>query len=252
MDYKRALITGASAGIGRSAALHLAEAGLDLVLVARREDRLAELKKEILAKYQVQVFTIIGDVRNGNDIKEKIDALGPEADKVDVLVNNAGLARGTERIQNAQIEHWDEMIDTNIKGLLALTRFMVPRFLKNKKGHVINIGSVAGRHVYPGGAVYCATKFAVRAISDGLRMDLQGTPIRVTNLEPGMVETEFSLVRTRDQAKADAVYQGMKPLTPDDLAECIVWSLTRPKHVNIHELVVYPVDQAGVGYVHRS
>lgn len=185
-------------------------------------------------------------------MNKSLQSLGDSLSSLDVLINNAGLARGTDKVFEASIEDWNEMLDTNVKGLLYLTRALLPNFIKNKRGHVINLGSVAGRWVYPGGSVYCASKFAVRAISEGMRLDLLGTPIRVTNIEPGMVETEFSEVRFRDKKKAKAVYQGFEPLMASDIAECAWWSLSRPPHVNIQELVVFPTAQASVASVHRK
>lgn len=247
-----ALITGATSGIGRATAEKLAQAKWDLWLVGRREARLNELQSHLEKNFGVAVRTAVLDVTDGETVaafvKSHEDILGA----LDVLVNNAGLALGTDKIQDGRIEDWERMIDTNVKGLLYMTRHLLPFFLKKQKGHIVNIGSVSGRWVYPGGGVYCSTKFAVRAISEGLRMDLNGTPIRVTNIEPGMVETEFSLVRLGSKAAADQVYTGMQPLMAQDIAECVEWSLSRPARVNIQEMVVFPVDQAGVGLVHRK
>lgn len=253
MTLKRALITGASSGIGQATALRLAKEGLDLVLLARRKERLESLKKQIEAESKVKVVLIEADVRDYEGLEKAFQAKAADIEACDVLINNAGLASGTGKMSEIQPKEWDDMIDTNIKGLVALTRLMMPKFLKANRGHIVNIGSVAGRWVYPGGAVYCGTKFAVRAITDALRMEMIGTPIRVTNIEPGMVETEFSVVRLQDERKAKAVYQGMEPLLADDIADCIAWSLSRPARVNIQELVVFPTDQVGVGpaYVHR-
>lgn len=248
---KWALITGASAGIGEATAFELAAKGYNLILVARRVEKLAKLKKQIEKLGPVQVVTAKVDVQKIGDIQKFAKAHGKFLKKLEVLVNNAGLARGTAKMQDSQVQDWNEMIDTNVKGLLAFTREVLPYFVANQNGHIINIGSVAGRWVYPGGAVYCATKFAVRAISEGLRMDLLGQQIRVTNIEPGMVHTEFSKVRLKDAKKADLVYAGMKPLTAADIAETIGWVVTRPQHVNIQELVIYPTDQASVRDVHR-
>jgi hypothetical protein len=242
---KCALVTGASSGIGEACARELAIAGVDLILMARREARLKKLAQELSAA-GVSVRTVAGDVRDSKCL-DKVDLT-----RVDVLINNAGLARGTEKVQSADIADWDEMIDTNVKGLLYITRAVLPHMIKNGVGHVVNIGSVAGRWVYPGGAVYCASKFAVRALSEGLRMDLIGTPVRVTNIEPGMVRTEFSEVRLQDKEKAAQVYEGLKPLSAQDIAEAVMWSLDRPAHVNVQELVLFPVDQPAVGQVHRQ
>lgn len=253
---KWAIITGASAGIGWATAEELAQAGYSLILIGRRADRLKELRdrlvKSFVKKENIQEFrTVQLDVTKNAQIDDFVQSEGALLGNVTVLVNNAGLAKGSEKVQAARISDWDTMIDTNIKGLLYLTRGLLPYMIKNKAGHIVNLGSVAGRLVYPGGAVYCATKFAVRAISEGLRMDLAGTNIRVTNIEPGMVQSEFSLVRFEDQEKAEKVYEGMTPLTPKDIAETILWCVQRPSHVNIQELVIYPTDQASVGQVVR-
>lgn len=249
---KTALITGASAGIGEATAFVLAERGYNLILVARREDRLKNISDEIQKLFQVRVDTLVCDVKN----REQINSLVKENKKlfseITVLINSAGLASGVDAMPEAKLEDWDEMIDTNVKGLLYWTRMILPFMLEKNSGHIVNLGSVAGHWVYPGGGVYCATKFAVRAISEGLRMDLKGSPVRVTNIEPGMVETEFSLVRLKDSEKAKAVYQGMQALKAKDIAECILWSIERPPHVNIQELVVFPTDQAAVGQVARK
>lgn len=247
MKFKKALITGASSGIGRAVAEQLAQQGLDLILVARRMDRLQALKAELEKKHGNSIVVAKIDVRDRSSAA--LFAKGVQG--VDVLINTAGLARGVDRIQDGDIEDWETMIDTNIKGLLYFTRALLPEMIKQGQGHIVNLGSVAGRWVYPGGAVYCATKFAVAALSEGLRMDLSGTGIRVTNIEPGMVETEFSEVRLGDSEKAKSVYRGMNPLTAQDVADTVLWCLNRPPHVNIQELVLFPVDQAAVQQVHR-
>ena len=249
MKGNTALITGATAGIGLAIAHSLAGKGCDLVLTGRRKERLDKIASELSSKVKVQ--TLAFDVSNRTETEK---ALG-EAKLADVtiLVNNAGLALGTDPMQKGSTADWDQMIDTNIKGLLYVTRACLPHMIEKRRGHIVNIGSVAGRWTYPGGAVYSATKFAVRAINDSLRMDLMGTPIRVTNIEPGMVETEFSLVRLKDEEKAKAVYKGVTPLSAQDIAETVTWCLERPAHVNIQELVIFPTEQAGVGpsYVAR-
>jgi len=242
---KKALITGATAGIGLETARHLKRAGYSLILTGRREERLEKLREELGAE------TLAFDVSD----RASVEAALAKADLKDVcvLVNNAGLALGTASVQTLNLDDVDAMIDTNVKGLLYVTRLVLPSLIKNA-GHVVNIGSVAGRWTYPGGATYCASKFAVRALTEGLRFDLLGTPVRVTNIEPGMVETEFSEVRYGgDKEKAASVYKGMTPLSASDIAETIAWCVARPAHVNIQELVIYPVDQAGVGpYVSRK
>jgi NADP-dependent 3-hydroxy acid dehydrogenase YdfG len=250
MDLKKAIITGASSGIGWATAHRLASEGMELILLARRAERLEKLKKELVDQHGIQVECVTADVRRYEDL-EKLSKQN-DWSGADVLINNAGLALGTDRMQNANISDWDGMIDTNVKGLLYITRLVLPHFVKNGRGHIVNLGSVAGRWVYPGGGIYCATKFAVRAISEGLRMDLIGTPIRVTNIEPGLVETEFAMVRLKDEEKAKSTYQGMQPLSSNDIADCVHWSLSRPAHVNIQELVIFPVSQPAVGQVDRK
>lgn len=250
MIYKLALITGATAGIGEATARLLAKTGVNLILVARRRERLEKLKEELSGLVKVEIKCL--DVSNRESIDEFVRSEAKLVEGVDLLINNAGMAKGREPLQEGSIDNWNEMIDINVKGLLYLTRAIVPNMIKRNHGHVVNLGSVAGRWTYANGAVYCATKFAVRAISEGLRLDLLGTKIRVTNIEPGMVETEFSLVRFGDPAKAKAVYQGLTPLTAHDIAETIVWCVDRPAHVNIQELVVFPTDQAGITSVNRT
>lgn len=245
------VITGSSSGIGEAVALALAEQKQSLVLTARRVDRLKKLQQKCLklGARNVQVFAL--DVQD----KKQIIKLQAELKKQNIdsknLINCAGLAKGVELFQNGKTSDWDEMLDTNVRGLLYVTRELLPDIIRNR-GHIVNIGSVAGRLVYEGGAVYCATKFAVRAISDALRFDLKGTGVRVSNIEPGMVATEFSKVRLGNQQKADAVYTDMMPLTAKDIASTVLWCLAQPPHVNISELVVYPTDQASVGQVVRG
>lgn len=247
MLKKWAFITGASAGIGEATAKQLAQEGYSLILNGRRLDRLESLQKQFGVETRLAPF----DIRDRRAVENFCQNNRSWLEAVEVLVNNAGLAAGTDKVQEASLADWDTMIDTNIKGLLYLTRQMLPHMIKNNRGHIVNMGSVAGRWVYPGGAVYCATKFAVLAISEGLRMDLAGTPIRVSNIQPGMVESEFSVVRLGSKEKADAVYEGMTPLSPKDIAETISWVLSRPAHVNIQELVIYPTEQAGIRQVTR-
>lgn len=242
-------ITGATSGIGLETARAFAQQGSALILNGRRLSRLVELQKELSPR--VEVLLAPFDVSNKNQSADWFQKNAAISEKVEVLVNNAGLARGSDPIQRGDEKDWEEMIDTNIKGLLQVTHKLLPALIKNK-GHIVNLGSVAGRWTYTGGAVYCATKFAVRALSEGFRMDLIGTGVRVTNIEPGMVETEFSDVRFRDSQKAKQVYQGMKPLTPQDIAQSILWSVQQPKHVNIQELVIFPTDQASLRDVHRT
>lgn len=246
------LITGASSGIGEQLSYLLAKEKKSLVLMARRLERLKKVQKQCLklGSPDVQIFSCdISDKKSVLLAAKKIKSVKKVS--VGSLVNNAGLAAGTELVQAAKTQDWDMMIDTNVKGLLWLTREFFESVIENQ-GHIVNLGSVAGRLVYEGGAVYCATKFAVRALSEGFRMDLKGTGVRVTNIEPGMVNTEFSLVRLGNQQKADAIYADMMPLSPIDIAQNILWCLSQPAHVNIQELVIYPTDQASVGQVSRG
>lgn len=250
---KWALITGATSGIGWATAHSLAEQGFSILATGRRYEKLQELQKDLQAAFPaVQVKLASFDVSDRFEVSEFMKAHAADLALVEILVNNAGLACGVEKMQDASLDDWETMIDTNVKGLLFMTRGVVEHMVKKNSGHIINLGSVAGRWTYPGGGVYCATKFAVRALSEGLRMDLLGTKIRVTNIEPGMVNTEFSVVRLKDQAKADKVYEGMTPLMAKDIAETIAWCAARPAHVNIQELVIYPTDQAHVGQVARK
>jgi 3-hydroxy acid dehydrogenase/malonic semialdehyde reductase len=245
-------ITGASAGIGEACARAFAAAKHDLVLVARRKDRLDKLSQELQSEFKVQVHTLECDVRDRKSVEALFQKHPAILKPVDTLINNAGLALGRGGLQDGNPEDWDAMIDTNVKGLLYVTRAFLPQMIAAKKGHVINLGSVAGYWVYPGGNVYCASKYAVRALTEGLRMDLLGTGVRVTEISPGMVETDFSKVRFKgDTEMASAVYQGLTPLTPADIAETILWCAQRPAHVNIQDVVIYPTDQASVGHVFR-
>lgn len=250
---KIVLVTGASAGIGRSTALAFAAEGTRLLLAARRAGKLAEVASSCLKRGAEAVHSIDLDVRDHRAVQNAIDALPEEWAEIDILVNNAGLSRGLDKLYMGRIEDWDEMIDTNIKGLLYVTRAVVPGMVVRGRGHVINLGSTAGELSYPNGAVYCGTKAAERAINDGLRMDVLGTPVRVTTVDPGMVETDFSLVRFRgDQERAAKVYKGVKPLTPDDVADVIVWAASRPEHVNIARVLMTPVQQANSILFHRE
>jgi len=249
MKNKTVFITGSSSGIGQACAEIFAAKGANLILNARRKDRLENLQQKLQAEYPQQKFTLaVFDIQNLSSVQ---NYFSQEKPSVDILINNAGLAKGVDKVQDALATDWDQMIDTNIKGLLYVTRQVLPSMIKNKSGHIVNLGSVAGRFTYPGGAVYSATKFAVRAITEGLRMDLLGQPVRVTNIEPGMVETEFSEVRLNDKTAAKKVYEGMTPLSAQDIAETIYWCCDRPPHVNIQELIIYPTDQAHVGQVAR-
>ncbi|NMG08889.1 SDR family oxidoreductase [Brasilonema sp. UFV-L1] len=246
------LITGASSGIGAACAKIFANAGAKLILAARRLERLQELADEVSKNFATDIHLLQLDVRDRLAVESAISSLPPSWSEIDILINNAGLSRGLDKLHSGDFQDWEEMIDTNIKGLLYLTRYVVPGMVKRDRGHVVNIGSIAGHQTYPGGNVYCGTKAAVRAISEGLKQDLLGTSIRVSSVDPGMVETEFSEVRFHgDTERAKKVYQGVKPLTPDDVADVIFFCVTRPTHVNINEVVLMPVDQASVTQVNR-
>ena len=246
------LITGASSGIGAACARAFAGEGARLVLTGRRTERLEALAEELREAHGTECHLVALDVRDAGAVAESLGGLPAEWAAVDVLVNNAGLGRGMEKVQEGNPAEWDEVIDTNVKGLLYATRAVTPGMVERGRGHVINIGSVAGHEVYPGGAVYCASKHAVGAITRGLRMDLLGTGVRVSTVDPGMVETEFSIVRFRgDEERARRVYANMDPLTPDDIADAVLWCATRPPHVNIDEIILKPTDQASATLVHR-
>ena len=253
LKNKVVLITGASSGIGRSCARVFAGKGVRLVLAARRLQRLEELAVELKRKPGEDILLLAMDVRDQPAMERAVNGLPPEWTAIDVLVNNAGLSRGLDKLHEGKLDDWEEMIDVNIKGLLYVSRAVIPGMVKRGHGHVINIGSIAGHEVYPGGNVYCATKFAVDALSKGMRLDLSGTGLRVSQVSPGMVETEFSLVRFRgDSERAGKVYQGLIPLSPDDIADAVVYCATRPLHVNISEMIVMPTAQASTTLVHRK
>jgi 3-hydroxy acid dehydrogenase/malonic semialdehyde reductase len=251
-ESSRVLITGASAGIGAATAEAFCKAGAkEVIVTGRREEKLRDLARNWSDVYDVDVAAMVFDVTDREQVEE-LARDNPHLFDVDILVNNAGLARGTEPVQEADPADWEEMIATNVLGLLTMTRQVVPNMVRKGSGHIVNLGSVAGRWVYPGGAVYAASKAAVKTLTEGLRMDVQGSGVRVTNVEPGLVETEFSIVRYRgDEARAKKVYADTRPLTAEDVAETILWCCSRPPHVNVQELVLYPTDQAHVGMVHR-
>ena len=244
LQNKIVFITGASSGIGEATAHSFAAAGARLLLCARRMDRLERLQADLLAAGAVAVHIFALDVSERKAVAEAIASLPAEWKAIDILVNNAGLSRGLSKLQEDDIDNWDEMIDTNVKGLLYVTRAVVPGMVERGSGHVISMGSVAGHITYANGAVYCASKAAEKSISEGLKLDLMGTPVRVTSIDPGMVETEFSAVRFRgDTARAEKVYQNITPLTAADVADAILWAATRPAHVNIHTVVMTTIDQ---------
>ena len=250
---KIVFITGASSGIGAATALACASQGARLLLAARRTNRLSEVASLALERGAAAVHTISLDVRDRNAVQAAIGALPPEWAEIDILINNAGLSRGLEKLYEGAIEDWEEMIDTNVKGLLYVSRAVVPGMVERGRGHVVNLGSTAGEMTYPNGAVYCGTKAAERSINDGLRQDLLGTAVRVTTVDPGMVETEFSIVRFHgDTERAANFYKGIQPLSPEDVADAILWAVTRPPHVNVARILLTPVQQANSLLVHRE
>ena len=247
------LVTGASSGIGMSCAHKFAEAGAKLILVARRAERIQTLANQLKQLHQTDTLSVQIDVRKKEEVAKKLSSLPSEWQAIDILVNNAGLSRGLDKLHEGSIEDWDEMIDTNVKGLLYVSRAIIPGMVARKKGTIINIGSIAGQEVYPRGNVYCASKFAVDALTRGLRMDLVDTPLRVCTVDPGLVETEFSNVRFRgDAERAKQTYQNMIPLTPDDVADAVVFCATRPPHVQLAQMLLLPTCQASTTLVHRT
>lgn len=248
-----AFITGATAGIGKSTAEIFAKNGYNLIITGRRKDRLDSFSKQLKDTYNVEVLSLNFDVRNLKEVQEAVKSIPENWKKINVLVNNAGLAVGLNSIQDGVTDDWDRMIDTNIKGLLYMTRTLVPLMTANGFGHIVNLGSIAGKEVYANGNVYCATKHAVDALSKSMRIDLLPHHIKVTAIHPGMVETEFSIVRFKgDEEKAKNVYKGVQPLTPDDIAETIYWTASRPSHVNINDVIIMPTIQASATTVLRN
>lgn len=253
MKNKIVFISGANSGIGKACAEKFAEKGAKLILCSRDVEKLIKAADAINKKYDTEILTYQLDVRDREKVETVISELPKKWQKIDILINNAGGALGLEKFQDGSIADWDEMIDSNVKGLLYLSRNIVPLMIKNKKGHVINIGSIAGVAAYPNGAVYCGVKAAVRLISDGLRMDTVDTPVRVTNVQPGMVETNFSVVRFHgDRERAKKVYQGLKALTAEDIAGIVFFSASLPEHVQICEVTVTPNSQASATVVHKK
>jgi 3-hydroxy acid dehydrogenase / malonic semialdehyde reductase len=244
-------ITGATSGIGKSTAEIFARHGHDLIITGRRQERLSELKQQLEKNHKVRVTTLCFDVRDYEGAEKAVSSLAG-ASGIDILVNNAGLAAGLSSIQDGELGHWERMIDTNVKGLLYMTKLLSNLMIPNKKGQIINIGSVAGKEVYANGNVYCATKHAVDALSKAMRIDLLPHHIKVTAINPGMVETEFSIVRfDGDAERAGKVYAGLQPLSPEDIAETVYWTATRPAHVNINDIVIMPAAQATATIVNR-
>lgn len=253
LKAKITFITGASAGIGKACAEVFAKEKSNLILTARRIDRLKVLANSLEKSYGIKVKCLKIDVRNYDEVKNAIDSLDKNWNKIDILVNNAGLSRGLDKIHEGKKEDWDEMIDTNIKGLAYVTRHVLPLMVNRNKGHVINIGSTAGHDVYPAGNVYAATKFAVKALSQSTRYDVLDKGIKVTSVDPGMVETEFSIVRFRgDKERAKKVYTGINPLSPKDVAETVLFCATRPQNVNINQVILTPLAQASSTQIVRK
>lgn len=253
MKNKLVLITGATSGIGEGCARKFASQGANLILNGRNEEKLEALKTELERTFNVEVLPLPFDVRDREAVKQALSSLQGKWSEIDILINNAGLVIGVDKEHEGNPEEWDIVIDTNIKGLLTMTRLIVPGMVTRQSGHIINIGSIAGEAAYPGGSVYCATKAAVKALSDGLRIDLVDTPLRVTNIKPGMVETNFSVVRYRgDKQTADNFYKGIRPLSGTDVAETVYFAASVPEHIQIAEVLVMPTNQATGTIAHRE
>ena len=251
LNGKTVLVTGATSGIGKSIAEQFAECKCNLILTGRRLDRLKKISGELKKKHATDVTFASFDIRDIEKCKQFADSCKHKS--IDILINNAGLAKGMDSVQSGSFEDWNTMIDTNVKGLLAMTRLFLPTMIKNNQGHVINIGSTAGHESYPGGVVYCATKHAVKAITESTKKDVHGTSVRVSMVSPGLVETEFSNVRfSGDERRAQSVYEGMKPLTANDIAEIVIFIANRPHHVNILDSIVVPVAQSSAQMVYRK
>ena len=250
---KIVLITGATAGIGKAIAYKLAENNFDIIISGRRGNLLDVIEKDIKKLYpNIRIIALSFDVRNRKDCEKSISKLPTEWKNIDVLINNAGLAAGLSKIQDGNFDHWDRMIDTNVKGLLNITKLISQIFISKNEGHIVNIGSIAGKEVYPNGNVYCATKHAVDALTKGMRIDMVEHNIKVTAINPGMVDTEFSLVRfDGDKNKAKSVYEGIEPLMAEDIADAVHYAITRPKHVNINDMIIMPTIQASATIINR-
>ncbi|MFA5814336.1 MAG: SDR family oxidoreductase [Bacteroidales bacterium] len=247
------LITGATSGIGRASAMRLAKDGYRLILTGRRAVTLKKLTVYLESKYKTDCYSIPVDVRDYSNLKKFFNELPEEWKSIGILINNAGLAAGLDPVQEGSLDDWNQMIDTNIKGILHMTRLIAPGMIARKKGHIINIGSIAGKEVYPKGAVYCATKHAVEALTLGMRQDFVPYGVKVSSVCPGAVETEFSLVRFKgDQERADKVYDGFVPLQPEDIADVIHFIITRPAHVNIQDVLIMPTAQASATIIQRQ
>jgi len=253
MKGKFAFITGATAGIGEAIANLLANQGYNLILCGRRKERLDQLKSELTAKHSVEIFILNFDLRKREEVEAAINSLPETWRNIDVLINNAGLAMGLSSFEDGDFNHWDTMIDTNIKGLLYVSRSIVPLMIKHGSGHIVNVGSIAGKEVYANGNVYCATKHAVDALNRSMRLDLSKYPIKVSAIHPGAVETEFSIVRFEgDVERAKKVYEGFENLVANDVAEAVWFMLNRPPHVNINEMTIMPTAQPMAGVIHRK
>lgn len=252
LNGKTVLITGASSGIGEACAQAFAAQNCQLILLARRLDRLEKNAAQLKQQYRIEILTAQHDVRDYEATAKFFNQLDAKWSDIDILINNAGLAAGADKFAQANLSDWEAMLDTNVKGLLYVTKSVLPTMINRNSGHIINLGSVAGHEVYPGGSVYCASKHAVDAITKGLKLDLLGTNIRISTVDPGMVETEFSVVRFKgDEDKAKSVYHGLTPLTPADVADAILYCASRPAHVNINEIILMPVNQASAQNIYR-
>lgn len=248
-----AFITGTTAGFGKAIALRMAKLGYNVIITGRRKERLDSLAEILRNEFAVKVLPLCFDIRDKEACRHAVESLPAEWQKIDVLVNNAGLASGSAPFNEFDIEDWDKMVDTNVKGLLYISRYITPLMVAAKSGHIINLSSIAGREVYPSGNVYCATKHAVNAITQGMRIDMLKHNIKVSSISPGAAETEFSLVRFHgDQTKADAVYQGLTPLNAEDIADAVEYIITRPAHVNINDIFITPARQANTYVYNRT
>lgn len=252
LDNKIVFITGASSGIGKACAQLFAEQGAKIILSARRTDRLQELATQLTQQYNQEHLILPLDVCNKKDVTKQFKTLPPQWQAIDILINNAGLALDTLPLQAGIIDNWDRMIDTNIKGLLYVSREVIPGMLQRGRGHVINLGSIAGHECYPNGNVYVATKHAVHALSKSMRLDMLGSPVRVTEIAPGATYTEFSEVRWKDKEKADAFYQDFEPLLPEDIADAALYCVTRPQRMDVEQMIIMPTVQASANHLARE
>jgi 3-hydroxy acid dehydrogenase / malonic semialdehyde reductase len=252
MNTKTVLITGATSGIGMACAYQFGANGHRIILTGRRIDRLEKIKSDIENKFSTEVYILPFDIRDNHQVTNAIESLPIEWNSIDILINNAGLAVGLNKIQDGELDDWERMIDTNIKGLLYITRAIAPQMTSRKSGHIINIGSIAGKETYPFGNVYCASKHAVDSLTKAMRIDMVEFGIKVTQIAPGAVETEFSNVRFKgDSVRADKVYDGFEPLMPEDIADAVFYCACLPDHVNINDLVIMPTSQASAGLIHK-